>query len=98
MTPAVQSMVAVTYVRDIDTSRAFYELLAQGGTTATCQVRDIHALPCEKKADVRLADSEDGTVWACLPHAEETLVTVPGAFIASQDGQGIAGFLSRRRG
>jgi catechol 2,3-dioxygenase-like lactoylglutathione lyase family enzyme len=26
MTP-VQSMVAVTYVRDIDTSRAFYELL-----------------------------------------------------------------------
>jgi hypothetical protein len=27
MTPAVQSMVAVTYVRDIGTSRAFYELL-----------------------------------------------------------------------
>jgi predicted lactoylglutathione lyase len=27
MTPAVQSMVAATYVRDIDTSRAFYELL-----------------------------------------------------------------------
>ena len=27
MTPAVQSMVATTYVRDIETSRAFYELL-----------------------------------------------------------------------
>jgi hypothetical protein len=45
---------------------------------------------------MKLADSEGGTVWACLPHAEEILVTVPGAFIASQDGQGIAGFLSRR--
>ena len=47
---------------------------------------------------MKLADSEGGTVWACLPHAEEILVTVPGAFIASQDGQGIAGFLSHRRG
>jgi hypothetical protein len=55
-------------------------------------------MPCEKKADVKLADSEGGSVWACLPHAEEILVTVPGAFIASQDGQGIAGFLSHRRG
>jgi catechol 2,3-dioxygenase-like lactoylglutathione lyase family enzyme len=71
---------------------------AQGGTTATCQVIGIHGMPCEKKADVKLADSEGGSVWACLPHAEEILVTVPGAFIASQDGQGIAGFLSHRRG
>ena len=71
---------------------------AQSGTTATCQVRDIHGMPCEKKADVKLADSEGGTVWACFSHAEEILVTVPGAFIASQDGQGIAGFLSHRRG
>jgi hypothetical protein len=31
-------------------------------------------------------------------HAEEILVTVPGAFIASQAGQGIAGFLSSRLG
>jgi catechol 2,3-dioxygenase-like lactoylglutathione lyase family enzyme len=27
MSPAVQSMIAATYVRDIDASRAFYELL-----------------------------------------------------------------------
>ena len=71
---------------------------ARGGTTATCQVNDIHRMPCEKKAEVKLADSEGDTVWACPAHAEERLVTVPGAFITSQDGQGIAGFLSRRSG
>ncbi len=69
---------------------------AHGGTTATCQINDIHRMPCGNKADVKLADSEGDTASACLAHAEEILVTVPGAFIASQDGQGIAGFLSRR--
>jgi hypothetical protein len=95
VTPAVQSMMAVTYVADIDTSRAFYELL---GTTAGCQVNDMHKRPCQKKAEVKLADSEGCTVWACLAHADEILVTVRGAFTASQDDQGTARFLSRRRG
>jgi len=31
-----------------------------------------------------------------VAHADEILVTVPGAFIASQEGQAIAAFLSRR--
>jgi len=69
---------------------------ARGGTTATCQVNDTHAAPCEKKAEVKLADSAGDTAWACLAHADEILVTVPGAFIASQDGQGLAAFLSGR--
>jgi hypothetical protein len=30
MTPGLQSTVAVTYVRDMDRSRAFYELLGFG--------------------------------------------------------------------
>jgi hypothetical protein len=30
--------------------------------------------------------------WVCLPHAEEILVTMPAAFIASHDGRGIAEF------
>jgi catechol 2,3-dioxygenase-like lactoylglutathione lyase family enzyme len=71
---------------------------AQGGTTATCQVTSRRGGPCPRKADVKLADSAGDTVWVCLPHADEILVTVPGAFIASEDDQGIAGFLSRRRG
>ena len=47
---------------------------------------------------MKLADSAGDTVWACLAHADEILVTVPGAFIASQDGEGLAAFLSRCHG
>jgi len=36
--------------------------------------------------------------WACLTHADEILVTVPGAFITDQDDRGIAGFLAQRAG
>ncbi len=70
---------------------------AEGGTTASCLVGDPHGGPCPRKADVKLADSAGNMVWACLTHADEILMTVPGAFIASQDSQGIAGFLSARR-
>ena len=69
---------------------------ARGGTTATCQVGDFHRNPCPKQAEVKLADPAGDTAWVCLAHADEILVTVPGAFIASQDDQGIAAFLSRR--
>ncbi len=41
---------------------------------------------------MKLADSAGDSVWACLPHAEEILVTVPAAFIASHDDRGIAAF------
>ena len=146
MTPAVQSMVAATYVRDIDTSRASYELLGfreqSAGSAATsawsslhqdelsvlltsttppldipqlpllfyffyddvdvvvrvlgkCQVRDRQGRPCLNRADVKLADSMGDKAWVCLAHADEILVTVPEAFIASEDGQGLAAFLSR---
>ena len=71
---------------------------ARGGTTATCQVGEFHGVPCRKKADVKLADAAGDTVWACLAHADEILLTVPGAFIASQGDDGLAAFLSRRRG
>ncbi len=69
---------------------------ASGGTTAPCQVSSFDGMPCPKNADVKLADSAGGTVWACLTHADEILVTVPGAFIANEDDEGIGGFLSRR--
>jgi len=71
---------------------------ARGGTTVLCQVGDIGGVPCGKRAEVKLADAAGDTVWACLAHADEILVTVPGSFIASQDEPGIGWFLSRRRG
>lgn len=70
---------------------------ARGGTTATCQVSDMHGTGCRKRADVKLADTRGDTVWACLGHADEILVTVPGAFLVSQDDAGIAAFLHARR-
>jgi catechol 2,3-dioxygenase-like lactoylglutathione lyase family enzyme len=69
---------------------------ARGGTTATCQVRDHRRTECPRKAEVKLADSRGDTVWACLGHADEILVTVPGAFLASQESPGIAEFLRSR--
>jgi hypothetical protein len=108
VTPAVESMVAVTYVRDIGASRAFYGLLGFGehssgraDTSAWLALHrdgDIGGVPCGKRAEVKLADAAGDTVWACLAHADEILVTVPGSFIASQDEPGIGWFLSRRRG
>jgi catechol 2,3-dioxygenase-like lactoylglutathione lyase family enzyme len=69
---------------------------ARGGTTVSCQVASPAGLACQKTAEVKLADSAGDAAWACLGHAEEILVTVPAAFAASQDGRGIASFLSRR--
>jgi catechol 2,3-dioxygenase-like lactoylglutathione lyase family enzyme len=68
---------------------------ARGASTPGCQAGSFQGSRCEQSAEVKLADSAGNTVWACLRHADEILVTVPSAFIASQD-EGIAGFLSRR--
>jgi len=65
---------------------------------ASCQVRDLDAAPCPQEATVKLADSAGDSVWACLDHADEILVTVRGAFIASQGERGLASFRARRRG
>ncbi len=70
---------------------------SRGGTTLVCQVHSPRRAPCQKRADVKLADSGGDTIWACLDHADEVLMTVPTAFIASDEDQGIAGFMSRRR-
>jgi predicted enzyme related to lactoylglutathione lyase len=70
---------------------------SRGGTTIVCQVTDIDGNSCGQPAGVKLADSAGDALWACLDHADEILVTVRGAFIASQAEEGIAGYLSRRR-
>ena len=69
-------------------------VLARGGTGHQCQVRDREGRPCLNRAEVKLADSMGDKAWACLAHADEVLVTVPDAFIASEEDQGLAAFLS----
>ena len=70
---------------------------AHGGTSAACQVRIGDDNTCPNPAEVKLADSGGGVAWVCLAHADEILVTVPNAFIASQGEPGIAEFLSSRQ-
>jgi catechol 2,3-dioxygenase-like lactoylglutathione lyase family enzyme len=70
---------------------------AQGGSTVGCQVPAAGGTPCPDKAEVKLADSGGNVAWACLAHAEEILITVPAAFIASRGEPGLADFLSRRQ-
>lgn len=69
---------------------------AQGGTSQACQVRNPDGLACGARAEVKVADAAGATAWACITHADEILMAIPGAFVASQDGPGIAGFVSRR--
>ena len=68
---------------------------AQGGSTVGCQVPASGGKACPDKAEVKLADSGGDVAWACLTHAEEILITVPAAFIASRGEPGLANFLSR---
>jgi predicted enzyme related to lactoylglutathione lyase len=70
---------------------------AQGGTTVGCQVPVGGGKPCPDRAEVKLADSGGDVAWVCLTHAEEILITVPAAFIASRGEPGIAAFLSSRQ-
>lgn len=65
---------------------------------AGCQVMAAAGQRCAEPAEVRLADSAGTVVWACIAHAEEILVMVPGAFVASEEDTGIANYLSRRHG
>lgn len=70
---------------------------AHGGTSVACQVPNPDQSRCPNRADVKVADSCGDVAWVCLNHADEILVTVPAAFIASQGEPGIAGFLSSRQ-
>ncbi len=70
---------------------------ARGGAAGACEVGDPQGGDCGRAAEVRLADSAGTAIWACLSHAEEILVVVNGAFVASDQADGIAGFLAGRR-
>jgi catechol 2,3-dioxygenase-like lactoylglutathione lyase family enzyme len=67
---------------------------AGGGTASGCQIRGREGGTCPNRADLKLADSMGDAAWVCLTHADEILLTVPAAFIASQEGRGISAYLS----
>ena len=67
-----------------------------GRRPQACQVTGPDSQRCPDQAEVKLADSLGDSVWACLQHADQILVTVPAAFVASHDDRGIATFLGRR--
>jgi catechol 2,3-dioxygenase-like lactoylglutathione lyase family enzyme len=72
--------------------------VAERGTPGIrCQVSGEQWVPCGEAAEVRIADPSGDTVWACLGHADEILVSVPGAFLTSPEERGIAAFLATRR-
>jgi catechol 2,3-dioxygenase-like lactoylglutathione lyase family enzyme len=69
---------------------------ARGGARQACEVVNRHGGRCRDQAEVKLADSAGDSAWTCLVHAEQILITVPGAFIANPDAPGIATFLAGR--
>ncbi|MFR9777813.1 VOC family protein [Micromonospora sp. MS34] len=68
-----------------------------GGAPARCQIGGPRGDTCPDPAEVKLADSWGDTVWGCLAHADETLLNARGAFLATEDGSGLAAFLCGRR-
>jgi hypothetical protein len=52
-------------------------------------LRTLAGTTCPDRAEVKLADTGGDVAWVRLAHAEEILITVPTAFIASQGESGI---------
>ena len=69
----------------------------RGGAPTGCQVGLMDGTPCEKPAEVKLADSWGETVWGCLDHTDEALLNARSAFIATEDDQGLGPWLRLRR-
>ena len=70
----------------------------RGVTAHRCQFPLAIDRPCPAPADVKLADSWGDSTWTCLPHAEEVMLNARGAFIASEDSEGLGVYLRRRQG
>ena len=69
----------------------------RAGADRACQVGETDGRACSRPAEIKLADAWGDTAWACIPHAEEALISAPGAFIANDDDQGLGPFLAQRR-
>jgi predicted enzyme related to lactoylglutathione lyase len=69
----------------------------RGGAPAHCQIGGPGDADCSEPAEVKLADPWGETVWGCMKHADEALITARSAFIATEDGLGLGPFLRNRR-
>lgn len=69
-------------------------MVAGSADVLACQVTNVDFIVCGGAAEVKLADSWGDSVWSCLQHADEILLTVDSAFIAKRVARGIAGFRS----
>lgn len=69
----------------------------RGDAPAQCQIGEGGGRSCVNAAEVKLADGWGETAWACLAHADETLIGARGAFLANHDDQGLGLFLENRR-
>jgi predicted enzyme related to lactoylglutathione lyase len=62
----------------------------------TCQIGGARGEPCPRPAELKLADSWGTTAWACLPHADDTLINARSVFIASHGSGGLDSYLTKR--
>jgi predicted enzyme related to lactoylglutathione lyase len=69
----------------------------RGGAPALCQIGGPGDVSCPEPAEVKLADPWGETVWGCIRHADEALITARSSFIATEDGLGLGPFLRMRR-
>lgn len=50
---------------------------------------------CASAAELKIADSWGDSAWSCLTHAEEAMIHVRSAFIASEEFGGLAAYIGR---
>ncbi|HEV7898869.1 MAG TPA: GAF domain-containing protein [Planosporangium sp.] len=59
---------------------------------ATCQLGG-RGRPCERPAEVKLADGWGDSAWGCMRHAENLLLDVSGVFLADHGLSGLAPYV-----
>ncbi len=62
---------------------------------STCQLGGT-GTPCPRPAEMKVADSWGDSAWGCAAHAEETIVHVRNAFVASEELGGLSAYLGSR--
>jgi hypothetical protein len=96
MTPQEHAAPVNAQARHSLIKQAAEAVSRRGGSPATCQVGTPNGDACTEPAEIKLADSWGVTAWSCLIHADEALIDAPGAFIATENAQGLQPWLSRR--
>lgn len=77
-------------------ARAAAAARARGISPRACQFPMAGGRPCQRPAELKLADSCGDSVWTCLHHAEDIMMNANGAFIAAEDTDGLVAYLRRK--